>query len=154
MAIPEYKNGHFKEMAAWSQTLQIVGNSTLSYHLTPMTALGPSSYKNGNYFSPHLLVCPLSLFSAYIKRNVKQKLRSLFSNILTQRSQFSNPKNTGNVWLWENSGLSGPSCYHYLIKWGTPVWGLFFEEFQHLLRKKCETNKSRLVHNFFVLFFK
>ena len=27
MAIPEYKNGHFEEMAAWSQTLQIVGNS-------------------------------------------------------------------------------------------------------------------------------
>ena len=29
MAIPEYKNGHFEEMAAWSQILQIVGNSTL-----------------------------------------------------------------------------------------------------------------------------
>ena len=31
MAIPEYKNGHFEEMAAWSQILQIVGNSTLTY---------------------------------------------------------------------------------------------------------------------------
>ena len=31
MAIPEYKNGHFEEMAAWSQILQIVGNSTLFY---------------------------------------------------------------------------------------------------------------------------
>ena len=33
MAIPEYKNGHFEEMAAWSQILQIlsVGNSTLIY---------------------------------------------------------------------------------------------------------------------------
>ena len=29
MVIPEYKNGHFEEMAAWSQILQIVGNSTL-----------------------------------------------------------------------------------------------------------------------------
>ena len=31
MAIPEYKNGHFEEMAALSQILQIVGNSTLIY---------------------------------------------------------------------------------------------------------------------------
>ena len=31
MAIPEYKNGHFEEIAAWSQILQIVGNSTLFY---------------------------------------------------------------------------------------------------------------------------
>ena len=31
MAIPEYKNGHFEEMAAWSQIPQIVGNSTLLY---------------------------------------------------------------------------------------------------------------------------
>ena len=31
MAISEYKNGHFEEMAAWSQILQIVGNSTLIY---------------------------------------------------------------------------------------------------------------------------
>ena len=28
MAIPEYKNGHFEEMAAWSQ---IVGSCTLIY---------------------------------------------------------------------------------------------------------------------------
>ena len=34
MAIPEYKNGHFEEMAAWSQILQMVGNSTLIYHLS------------------------------------------------------------------------------------------------------------------------
>ena len=33
MAIPEYKNGHFEKMAAWSQILQIVGNSTLFYLL-------------------------------------------------------------------------------------------------------------------------
>ena len=33
MAIPEYKKGHFEEMAAWSQILQIVGNSTLIYLL-------------------------------------------------------------------------------------------------------------------------
>ena len=31
MAIPEYKNGHFEEMAAWLQILQIVANSTLFY---------------------------------------------------------------------------------------------------------------------------
>ena len=31
MAIPEYKNGHFEEMAAWSQFLQIVGVSNLIY---------------------------------------------------------------------------------------------------------------------------
>ena len=31
MAIPENKNGHFEEMAAWSQILQIVGNSILIY---------------------------------------------------------------------------------------------------------------------------
>ena len=31
MAIPEYKNGHFEEMAAWSQILQILGNSTPIY---------------------------------------------------------------------------------------------------------------------------
>ena len=31
MAIPDYKNCHFKEMAARSQILQIVGNSTLIY---------------------------------------------------------------------------------------------------------------------------
>ena len=31
MAIAEYKNGYFEEMAAWSQILQIVGNSTLIY---------------------------------------------------------------------------------------------------------------------------
>jgi hypothetical protein len=31
MAIPEYKNGHFEEMAAWSQILQTMGNSTLIY---------------------------------------------------------------------------------------------------------------------------
>ena len=31
MAISEYKNGHFEEIAAWSQILQIVGNSTLIY---------------------------------------------------------------------------------------------------------------------------
>ena len=31
MAIPEYKNGHFEEMGAWSQILQIVGNFTLFY---------------------------------------------------------------------------------------------------------------------------
>ena len=29
MAIPEYKNSHFKKMVAWSQILQIAGNSTL-----------------------------------------------------------------------------------------------------------------------------
>ena len=33
MAIPEYKNGHFEEMAAWLQILEIVGNSTLIYLL-------------------------------------------------------------------------------------------------------------------------
>ena len=33
MAIPEYKNGHFEEMAAWSQILQTMGNSTLIYLL-------------------------------------------------------------------------------------------------------------------------
>ena len=31
MAIPEYKNGHFEEIAAWSQILQIVGDSTVFY---------------------------------------------------------------------------------------------------------------------------
>ena len=31
MAIRGYKNGHFEEMAAWSQILQIVGNSTVFY---------------------------------------------------------------------------------------------------------------------------
>ena len=31
MAIPEYKNGYFEEMAAWSQILQIVENFTLIY---------------------------------------------------------------------------------------------------------------------------
>ena len=31
MVIPEYKNGHFEEMAAWSQILQIVGISFLIY---------------------------------------------------------------------------------------------------------------------------
>ena len=31
MAISEHKNGHFEKMAAWSQILQIVGNSTLIY---------------------------------------------------------------------------------------------------------------------------
>ena len=31
MPIPEYKNGHFEEMAAWLQILKIVGNSTLIY---------------------------------------------------------------------------------------------------------------------------
>ena len=31
MAIPEYKNGHFEEIGAWSQILQIVANSTLFY---------------------------------------------------------------------------------------------------------------------------
>ena len=31
MAIPEYKNGRFEEMTAWSQILQIVGNSTLIF---------------------------------------------------------------------------------------------------------------------------
>ena len=31
MAIPEYKNGYFEEMATWSQILQTVGNSTLIY---------------------------------------------------------------------------------------------------------------------------
>ena len=44
MAIPEYKNGHFEEMAARLQILQIVGNSTLIYllfntHDTPWAAL-------------------------------------------------------------------------------------------------------------------
>ena len=31
MAIPEYKNGHFEEVAAWLQILQVVGNSTQIY---------------------------------------------------------------------------------------------------------------------------
>ena len=31
MSIPEYKNGHFEEMATWSQILQIVGNSKQFY---------------------------------------------------------------------------------------------------------------------------
>ena len=31
MAISEYKNGHFEELAAWSQILKIVGNFTLIY---------------------------------------------------------------------------------------------------------------------------
>ena len=42
MAIPEseYQNGHFEEMATWSQILQMVGNSTLVYlsfdnHVSP-----------------------------------------------------------------------------------------------------------------------
>ena len=33
MAISESKNDHFEEMAAWSHILQIVGNSTLIYHI-------------------------------------------------------------------------------------------------------------------------
>ena len=33
MVIPEFKNGNFEETAAWSQILQIVGNSTLIYPL-------------------------------------------------------------------------------------------------------------------------
>ena len=49
MAIPEYKNGHFEEMAAWSQILQIVGNSTLFYvSLDIHDSLGPSSYGSPN----------------------------------------------------------------------------------------------------------
>ena len=39
MAIPEYKNGHFEEIAAWSQILQIVGNSTLFYPWQPWIRL-------------------------------------------------------------------------------------------------------------------
>ena len=31
MANQEHKNGHFEEMAAWLQILQIVGNSTQIY---------------------------------------------------------------------------------------------------------------------------
>jgi len=31
MAIPEYKNGHFEKMAAWSQILQKEVDSTLIY---------------------------------------------------------------------------------------------------------------------------
>ena len=69
MAIPEYKNGHFEEMAAWSQILQIVGNSTLIYlsfdtHDSPGTVF----IQKWEIFSPYLLVWILfmtnqSLFS-------------------------------------------------------------------------------------------
>ena len=31
MAIPAYKNGHFEEMAAWSQILEVAGDSTQIY---------------------------------------------------------------------------------------------------------------------------
>ena len=31
MAIPEYKNGNFEEMAAWSQILKMLGNFILIY---------------------------------------------------------------------------------------------------------------------------
>ena len=58
MAIPEYKNGHFEEMAAWSQILQIVGNSTLIYlsfdtHDSP----GAVFIKKWEKFSPTVPVC-------------------------------------------------------------------------------------------------
>ena len=33
MAVSVYQNGHFEEMEAWLQILQIVGNSTLLYQL-------------------------------------------------------------------------------------------------------------------------
>ena len=50
MAISEYKNGHFEEIGAWSQILQIVGNSTpLDTHDT--RPLGLSSYGNGKFIA-------------------------------------------------------------------------------------------------------
>ena len=45
MVIPEYKNGHFEEMAAWSQTLQIVSNSTMINLQFDTHTLGQSSCK-------------------------------------------------------------------------------------------------------------
>ena len=61
MVIPEYKNGHFEEMAALSQILQIEGNSTLIYlsfdtHDTPW----PSSYRNGKFLDL-MSLCDLAL---------------------------------------------------------------------------------------------
>ena len=58
MAIPEYKNGYFEEMPAWSQILQIVGISTLIYlsfdtHDSP----GAVFIQKWEVYSPHLLVC-------------------------------------------------------------------------------------------------
>ena len=51
MVIPEHKNGHFEEMAAWSQTLQIVSNSTIINLQFDTHALGPSSYRNGKFLA-------------------------------------------------------------------------------------------------------
>ena len=40
MAIPEYKNGYFEEMAAWTQIQKIVGDSTLIIIWQPWQPLG------------------------------------------------------------------------------------------------------------------
>ena len=49
MAISVNQNGHFEEMGAWLQILQIVGIlHYFPYYLTPMTVLGLSSYGSPN----------------------------------------------------------------------------------------------------------
>ena len=71
MAISEYKNGHIEKMAAWSQILQIVGNSTL-FHLPFVTYDSPGSllikvqiyyriWKYGKIFYSNVPVCDIYL---------------------------------------------------------------------------------------------
>ena len=58
MAISKYENGHFEEMAAWLQILQVVGNSTLFYLLFDANdSPGSVFIWKWEIYSPHLLVC-------------------------------------------------------------------------------------------------
>ena len=57
MAIPEYKNSNFEEMAAWSQILQIVGNSTLiTFSFVTHDSPGDIFIEKWEFLSLHLLV--------------------------------------------------------------------------------------------------
>ena len=47
------KNGHFEEIGAWWQILQIMGNSTFDTHVSH----GAVFIWKWEIFSPHLLVC-------------------------------------------------------------------------------------------------
>ena len=76
MAIPEYKNGHLEEIAAWSQILQIVGNSTLvclsfDTHDSP----GAVFVLKWEFFSPNVPVCLYEVESQMIKVQMKHRLR-------------------------------------------------------------------------------
>ena len=158
MAISEHKNGHFEEIRGWLQILELGSNFRIFHHLTPITALEPSSYGNGKNIDL-ISLCELLLNKAseQILDKVKKFWKNPFNSFLKVCHTWWNARLQLSLFQWyriniwdfllQVSQSRKIERRYYEVESTLECWNSFFGLQCHLVKTKntyLDELKSRI----------